>query len=140
MAFELDARLRNDTHLIARNQDALLLLMNDCRYPWLIVVPTLEGASEWFNLDVEQQARLHLDSVRLGRCVQQAFDCEKINIAALGNVVRQMHIHVVGRNGSDPAWPGPVWGHSAAIPYSDTQLKERKLQLFAQSDLPFSPL
>lgn len=140
MAFELDSRLRQDSHLIGRNQHALLMMMNDCRYPWFIVVPQRANVSEWFDLSPEDQIGLHLDCVRLGQCVQNAFACEKINIAALGNIVRQMHVHVVGRTTGDAAWPGPVWGHSPAIGYSDSQRDARRAALFEQPELPFTPI
>jgi len=138
MAFELDHRLRNDTHLIARNEHGLLLLLNDSRYPWFIVVPQLAGVSEWFDLPGEMQIRLHQDCVALGRCVQNAFGSEKINIAALGNIVRQMHVHVVGRSSADPAWPGPVWGHSPAVAYSEQALAARRDAILSQDHFPFT--
>ena len=140
MQFELDSRLKNDTHLIGQNENALLLMMNDSRYPWFIVVPQRPDACEWFDLPQDEQIRLHLDCVQLGHCVQRAFACEKINVAALGNIVRQLHVHVVGRTTGDPAWPGPVWGHSPGVACSASLLDQRKATLFAQTDLPFTPL
>jgi diadenosine tetraphosphate (Ap4A) HIT family hydrolase len=103
-------------------------------------VPQRANVSEWFDLSPEDQIGLHLDCVRLGQCVQNAFACEKINIAALGNIVRQMHVHVVGRTTGDAAWPGPVWGHSPAIGYSDSQRDARRAALFEQPELPFTPI
>lgn len=140
MTFTLDSRLRQDTHLIGEGSGAQLLLLNDSRYPWFVIVPTCPAVSEWFDLSEAEQIQHHLASVKLGRCIQTAFGCEKINIAALGNIVRQMHIHVVGRSSGDPAWPGPVWGHSAAVHYTDTERRMRTDQLFAQQDLPFTPI
>lgn len=138
MVFELDHRLRNDTHLIGQNDLGLLLLLNDSRYPWFVVVPQQAGICEWFDLSEQAQIRLHQDCVALGRCVQKAFGSEKINIAALGNIVRQMHVHVVGRSSADPAWPGPVWGHSPAQAYSAQALAARKDALLSQDNLPFT--
>lgn len=140
MAFELDQRLQQDTHLMGENEQALLLLMNDSRYPWFIVVPRQANTVEWFDLPEPVQLRLHQDCVALGRCLQAAFDCDKINIAALGNVVRQMHVHVIGRYQHDPAWPGPVWGHSPATAYSGADLAMRRERLLGQNDLPFTLL
>lgn len=140
MSFVLDDRLQQDTHPIGHNARALLLMMNDSRYPWFIVVPRHTGISEWFDLPQEEQISLHLDCVKLGQCVQRAFSCDKINIAALGNIVRQMHVHIIGRHIGDEAWPGPVWGHSPAVSYEDTQRKARTAALFDQADLPFTPL
>ena len=138
--FALDNRLQRDTILIGEATDSLLLLMNDCRYPWFIVVPTIADVSEWFDLPTAVQASLHGQCIQLGKCIRQAFECEKINIAALGNIVRQMHIHVIGRFEQDPAWPGPVWGHSPAIAYDEQQLARCKDLLLAQQDLPFNLL
>lgn len=139
MSFALDARLQKDTFLIGSAPDMLLLLMNDSRYPWFIIVPSLPNISEWFDLPESRQIDLHLASVKLGQSIQRAFECEKLNIASLGNIVRQMHVHVVGRHENDAAWPGPVWGHSPAMPYSEQQRKTRTEMLFAQMDLPFTP-
>jgi len=138
MAFALDPRLAADCSIIGSNGQSLLLLMEDSRYPWFIVVPKLEGVSEWFDLAPDVQLRLHQDCVALGHCVKQAYACEKINIAALGNIVRQLHIHVVGRETTDPAWPGPVWGHSPAIRYTDETRRERVSRLYGQDKLPFN--
>jgi len=138
MAFKLDERLEKDSFIIGSNAHNLLLMMNDSRYPWFIVVPKIEGVSEWFDLTETQQVQLHRDSVLLGQCVQSAFAGDKINIASLGNIVRQLHVHVVGRNQQDPAWPGPVWGHSAAVHYTADEKQHRITQLFVQDQLPFS--
>ena len=138
MAFTLDPRLAADCSIIGSNEQSLLLLMEDSRYPWFIVVPKIEGACEWFDLTHEDQLRLHQDCVALGHSVKQAYACEKINIAALGNIVRQLHIHVVGRETTDPAWPGPVWGHSPAIRYTDETRQERINRLYGQDKLPFN--
>ena len=139
MTFILDPRLRNDTIPVGNNERHLLLMMNDSRYPWFIVVPAINGVSEWFDLSLDAQQQLHQDCVQLGACVKQAFGCEKINIAALGNIVRQMHVHVIGRSIQDPAWPGPVWGHSPAVAYTDDQAQATKSRLLAIRDLPFHP-
>lgn len=140
MEFTLDSRLQQDCFLIGKNDSAQLLLMNDSRYPWFILVPTKPGVSEWFDLQPDEQIRLHQDSVALAQCIQKAFGCEKMNVAALGNIVRQMHVHVVGRKTNDAAWPGPVWGHSPAIPYTETGRQSCKEFLFRQAGLPFEPI
>ena len=99
--------------------------MDDCRYPWFIIVPRVPNCREWFDLPSELSQQLFDYSQQLGAGIKQAFQCHKINIAALGNVVEQLHIHVIGRQIDDPAWPGPVWGHSPAIPYTEQQLSAR---------------
>jgi len=138
MAFVLDSRLQRDTFLLGSNDQELLLLMNDRRYPWFIIVPTQDGASEWFDLPESAQNTLHRHCVQLGAAIHTQFHCEKVNIAALGNIVRQMHVHIVGRHTDDPAWPGPVWGHSAAIPYDKPALEQMKAQLLKMKELPFT--
>ena len=138
MTFSLDPRLARDGIIIGSNEHNLLLMMNDARYPWFIVVPRLASACEWFDLTPEQQIQLHRDCMELGRCVRSAFHCDKINIGALGNIVKQLHIHVLGRYESDPAWPGPVWGHSPAVPYTENDKQHRIEQLFKQERFPFS--
>lgn len=137
MAFVLDSRLAKDACPVGRNEHSLLLMMNDRRYPWFIVVPTVADACEWFDLSLSLQQQVHADCVQLGQCVQQAFGSDKINIAALGNIVRQLHVHVVGRRQDDPAWPGPVWGHSPAEPMNTTEQAARMADLLRMDTLPF---
>lgn len=140
MTFQLDNRLQKDTFIIGQGEGCQLLLMNDKRYPWFIVVPAVSNVSEWFELPDTDQCRYHVASVKLGHCIRNAFGCEKINIGTLGNIVRQLHIHVVGRFVTDPAWPGPVWGHSSAVHYTEDERKTCCQRLFEQPDLPFEPL
>lgn len=140
MAFALDQRLKHDTFIIGSNDLNLLLMMNDSRYPWFIVVPQVDQVSEWFDLPLAQQQQLHQDCVQVGACVKSAFACDKINIAALGNVVQQMHVHIIGRTRQDAAWPGPVWGHSPATHYTEEQKRQRILQVLEQKDLPFAAI
>ncbi len=110
--FEPDPRLLADTVLVAEGPLSQLRLMDDARFPWLVLVPRIAGASEWIDLDGAAQ-RLLLAEVNLaGQLLRAAWAPapEKINIGALGNIVRQLHVHVVGRRAGDAAWPGPVWG------------------------------
>jgi diadenosine tetraphosphate (Ap4A) HIT family hydrolase len=115
MPFSLNSQLASDTILVSDDPDWLLLMMNDQQYPWFIVVPKVENASEWHDLPSELQISLHLYCVELGRAIQRQFDATKINTAALGNMVSQLHIHVIGRSSNDPAWPKPVWGCTAPV-------------------------
>jgi diadenosine tetraphosphate (Ap4A) HIT family hydrolase len=98
-------------------------LQNDARYPWIVLIPRVAGAVELEDLAGPDLAALMAEVLAAGRAVR-ALDApvEKLNVGALGNVTRQLHVHVVGRNVGDPAWPGPVWGHSAAKPYDATTL------------------
>jgi diadenosine tetraphosphate (Ap4A) HIT family hydrolase len=91
--------------------------MNDARYPWLILVPRREGVIEVTDLPAQDRALLMEEIARAGEIARGRPDVAKVNIGALGNLVPQLHVHVLGRHPGDPAWPGPVWGHSQAVPY-----------------------
>ncbi|MDG0992942.1 MAG: HIT family protein [Luminiphilus sp.] len=120
--FELDSRLAADTHLVARWGLSEVLLMDDARFPWLILVPRVPGVTEWFDLGEGERGTLLNETLLLGKAVQAFFNAEKINTAALGNVVSQLHVHVVARYSSDHAWPAPVWGSGTAEPYDTGSL------------------
>ncbi|WP_304165775.1 HIT domain-containing protein [Phenylobacterium aquaticum] len=97
-------------------------LQTDARYPWIVLIPRLANARELEDLMTPDQARLMTEIIRAGRAVRALGEAlglpvDKLNVGALGNVTPQLHIHVVGRRRADPAWPGPVWGHSPAEPY-----------------------
>jgi diadenosine tetraphosphate (Ap4A) HIT family hydrolase len=121
MAFEMDARLAADTLPVATLDLCQLRLMNDARWPWLILVPTLEAASEIHLLSVEEQALLAYETGACAQTLQKVTGCLKINSGALGNVVRQLHVHVIARNEGDANWPGPVWGFGTRLPYHNDQ-------------------
>jgi len=130
--FRLDPRLEQDTHGVTSFALSRVLLMNDARYPWLILVPNRNGLSELHDLNAADQARLNDEIIIVSRGLARMFTPEKINVGALGNIVRQLHIHIVARNTDDPAWPGPVWGHSPAVPYAADALAERRSRLTAE--------
>ena len=117
--FELDPRLAADTFLVGETPLNQVLLMNDARYPWLILVPRRGDTTEPFELSEADQAQLWRESMRLGEAMKAHFAVDKLNIAALGNQVAQLHVHHVARFHTDDAWPGPVWGVGSAVPYSD---------------------
>lgn len=99
-------------------------LQLDARYPWLVLIPRVEGARELEDLSAAELATLMDEVLSAGRAVRAlGAPVEKLNIAALGNVTPQLHVHAVGRRAGDPAWPGPVWGHSPAEPYQDDELR-----------------
>jgi diadenosine tetraphosphate (Ap4A) HIT family hydrolase len=118
MAFVLDPRLKADTLFAASLPICDVLVMNDARYTWLIGVPRVVAAIEWHDLSEELRTQAFEEVMALSQIVSSIAGVEKVNIGALGNIVRQLHVHIVGRNASDPAWPGPVWGHSPAKPYA----------------------
>ena len=121
--FELDPRLAADTFLVGETPLNQVLLVNDARYPWLILVPRRSNITEPFELSEADQAELWQESMRLGQAMHAHFAADKINIAALGNQVAQLHVHHIARFHSDDAWPGPVWSVGSAVPYSDIGLE-----------------
>ena len=118
MNFPLDARLAADSHPIGDLTLSQLRLMDDARFPWLVLVPRIAGARELVDLDAGDRCCL-LDEITLvGRVLESLLQPDKLNIAALGNVVAQLHVHVIARYAGDAAWPQPVWGHGEAVPYT----------------------
>jgi diadenosine tetraphosphate (Ap4A) HIT family hydrolase len=121
-AFTLDPQLEADTHEIGRLDLCRVLLMDDARFPWLILVPERPGLAELIDLEQPDRARL-MEEIALASAVLAAeLMPDKLNVGALGNVVRQLHVHVVARFASDAAWPKPVWGSGAAVRYQPHQL------------------
>jgi len=127
--FQLHPRLTRDCVPLGHFSLCLLLLMNDSRYPWCILVPQRPGISEIHQLAEADQMRLQQESCHLARQLAQCFAADKMNIAALGNVVPQLHIHHIVRYRNDPAWPDPVWGRLPPLPYPATALAEVKQRL-----------
>ncbi len=129
--FELDQRLQADTQAVGDLPLCRLLLMNDSRYPWLILVPRRSGISEVFALTAVEQQQLWRETSMVAEKLSQLAGVEKMNIASLGNLVPQLHMHVVARKTGDAAWPGPVWGQGVSQPYSQQQLNEQLAQVRA---------
>lgn len=123
--FTLDARLERDTIAVAESPLSLLRLFNDDRYFWVVLVPKVADVCEWFELSEAQQKALMDEALACGRVIGAQPGTHKVNLGALGNIVRQLHVHVLGRSEGDPAWPGPVWGHSPAIPTSAERVSAR---------------
>jgi diadenosine tetraphosphate (Ap4A) HIT family hydrolase len=128
---DIDARLKQDCINLGRMPLCHLLLMLDANYPWFILVPDRDDISEIYELDETDQQQLMQESVILGRAMMRAFKGEKLNIAALGNVVPQLHIHHIVRYRGDPAWPAPVWGRVPAKKY-DIEKQEEVIRLVKQ--------
>jgi len=125
LSFVLHPQLARDCHRLGRFELGLLLLMNDAQYPWCILVPQRANLREIYELDEAGQALLLRESVALGRALMQAFRGDKLNLAALGNMVPQLHLHHIVRHAGDPAWPAPVWGKLPPRPYTAAELKTR---------------
>ena len=127
--FALDPRLAADSVFIADGPLSQLRLMDDARFPWLVLVPRVPGATEWIDLDGASQRLLLAEVNQAGALLRQHFaPIDKLNIGALGNIVRQLHVHVVGRREGDAAWPGPVWGAGTRRPYGE-EAEERAFRL-----------
>lgn len=96
-------------------------LQDDARFPWLILIPRVEGAVELEDLSVEQRTMLMEETVRAGALVRRLGAVEKLNVGTIGNVTAQLHVHVVGRRRDDGLWPDPVWGRGPVVPYADDE-------------------
>jgi diadenosine tetraphosphate (Ap4A) HIT family hydrolase len=125
MAFQLDGRLAADTVSVLVCDGVDIRLMRDARYWWAVLVPQIDGAQEWQDLPKAESDALHHVSLRVANALRDLAQADKMNIAALGNMVRQLHVHVVARHEGDAAWPGPVWGVGAAQSYTDEALAAR---------------
>lgn len=125
MNFELHPQLNRDCFFIGRLDLCQILLMNDSQYPWFILVPESAGIQEIYQLNPAQRALLQDESCRVAEYLADHFKADKMNIAAIGNVVSQLHIHHIVRYRTDKAWPSPVWGKYDAVPYNP----ERKAEL-----------
>ena len=123
--WHLHPQLADDTHPVAQFKLCELRLMDDANHPWLILVPRVEDAVELIDLDESQQAELMREVALASRALQDAFSPHKLNVAALGNLVPQLHVHVIARFREDIAWPRPVWGMATAQPYSPEALVRR---------------
>jgi diadenosine tetraphosphate (Ap4A) HIT family hydrolase len=120
-AFIMDERLERDTLPVMTIGLCALRLRNDRRWPWLILVPQRPGIRELHELTPLDQAMLSFETVLVSEALAEATGCRKINTGALGNIVEQLHVHVIARNPGDPNWPGPVWGHGVAEPYGEEE-------------------
>jgi len=123
--FTLHHRLAADTIFVEDWSLSRVLLLNDARYTWLVLVPRRADLVELHDLAPADRIVLVEELARAGRGLKTLTGAAKINTGALGNIVPQLHIHVLARSPGDPAWPGPVWGHSPAEPYSAAALEQR---------------
>ena len=118
MPFVLDSRLAADTHPVGDLSLSRLLLMDDARFPWLILVPRIAGARELIDLDQADRQTLLSELSEIGRALETLLRPDKLNIAALGNIVSQLHVHLIARYTQDVAWPQPVWGYARPVAYA----------------------
>jgi diadenosine tetraphosphate (Ap4A) HIT family hydrolase len=120
--FSLHPRLAADTVFVADWALSRVLAINDARYPWLILVPRRDGATEIFDLNAEDRRTMIEEIARASAALKKLTAAAKINVGALGNLVPQLHLHIVARSPGDAAWPGPVWGQGTARPYEQGAL------------------
>jgi diadenosine tetraphosphate (Ap4A) HIT family hydrolase len=116
--FMLDPRLAADSVPVTTLDLCEVRLMNDARFAWLLLVPRRAGLSEIHDLPEAEQDLLWQEVRQAAQALRSSAPCDKLNLGALGNIVRQLHLHVVARMEGDAAWPGPVWGSGAAVPYA----------------------
>ena len=126
--FELHTQLEKDTAPIGDLPLNRVLLMNNACFPWVILVPRRESVSELFQLTQQDQQQMMLEISEVSAALAAHYRADKINVAALGNIVSQLHVHIIARYQSDPAWPKPVWGSEARL-YTDEMLAETIEQL-----------
>ncbi len=115
--FELDGRIARDSDLIATLDLCQLRIQNDSRWPWLVMVPQRADMTEIFELSEADQALLSAEVNHVAAVLKEITGATKINVGALGNIVRQLHVHVIARFEGDANWPGPIWGYGSAEPY-----------------------
>ena len=123
-AFELDARLARDSELVAVLGLCQLRLLNDSRWPWLMLVPQRAGMTEIFELTPLDQAILTFETNMVAAALKKITAAKKINIGALGNIVAQLHVHIIARFEGDPNWPNPIWGYGQAVPHDEAARQE----------------
>lgn len=124
MSFELDPRLENDCFELTDLPLCKVLLMNESRYPWFILVPRVRGVTELIDLNLTQQQRLWDESNLVSEFLRSRYSPTKLNVAALGNVVPQLHVHHIARFEGDAAWPAPVWGKFPPQAYAEEKVAE----------------
>jgi len=132
MTFTLHPRLEQDCITIGRFELCRLLMMNDSQYPWFILVPERANLQEIYQLSKADRELLTEESSYLAENLAELYKADKMNIAAIGNMVPQLHIHHVVRYRVDKAWPAPVWGKFAAEPYTDRQIADNLTRIKAQ--------
>lgn len=123
--FQLDPRLAADSVFVADGPLSQVRLMDDSRFPWIVLVPRVAEVSEWIDLEGSQQRLLLAEINQLSQLLRVEPEVTKLNIGALGNIVRQLHVHLVGRHPGDAAWPGPVWGSGSAQRFAPDALRQR---------------
>lgn len=132
MFFQLHSQLKQDSIDIGQFPLSRLLLINDSQYPWFVLVPERSDITEIYQLSEQDQQLLQKESSLLAKQLAEIYQADKMNIAAIGNLVPQLHIHHIVRYKNDIAWPAPVWGKFEAVPYTEQQIKKIKAQIVSE--------
>lgn len=119
--YHLHSRLADDTLLIGQFNLSDVRLMNDARYPWVVLVPRKEGVTESYQMTLDEQQQLMRESAFVAQQLANLVNADKMNVAALGNVVSQLHVHHIARYRADESWPSPVWGQGEPVPYQQAE-------------------
>lgn len=120
MKFELDKRLQNDSHFVCKLPLSQVRLVDDSQFIWCVLVPEINTVTEIIDLSELQQRQMWLESAFLSKALKNGFIPDKLNVAAIGNVVSQLHVHHICRFKTDVAWPAPVWGRQAMVNYQQS--------------------
>lgn len=121
MKFELDQRLQNDSHFVCKLSLSQVRLINDRQFIWCVLVPEINNVTEIIDLNELQQNQMWFESALLSKVLKEGFIPDKLNVAAIGNVVAQLHVHHICRFKTDVAWPAPVWGRQSMINYQESE-------------------
>ena len=130
--FVVDQRIEKDSILVTELELCQVRLQNDKRFPWLVLLPKVSALIEVHELTDAQQSQLMLESSKVAKVLKKITSCKKVNVANLGNVVSQLHWHVVARFENDDAWPGPIWGIGTAQSYSKEEQDKFVSRLLAE--------
>jgi len=141
LEFKLDPQLAKDTVHMGDFPLSQVRLMNDANYPWFVLVPRRSGVTEIYHLGEKDRHQLMREAAALAENLADIFAARKMNVANLGNMVSQLHVHVIVRKESDAAWPGPVWGSVPAKPYASDELEiiRARLDTLLEGELEFIP-
>jgi len=120
-SFTLDPQLQKDCFILSEGKNSLLLLLNNSLLPWFILVPKTDK-TEWYQLDVSLQDTIQRQINALSKFINQEYQVDKLNVASIGNIVSQLHIHIVGRYKDDYCWPGVVWGNKVKKSYTSDEV------------------
>jgi len=140
--FVLDSRLENDSIFLGEMPLCRLLLINDSQFPWFVLVPRRADTYEMYHLSLADRAQMMVESCDLSAALADGYSATKMNVAALGNVVKQLHVHHIVRYESDVAWPAPVWGRQSMIAYEKDEIEEirAKVNALLEASLSFTPV